>query len=313
MWNLILNFLKIVLFGIVEGITEWLPVSSTGHMIILEKFLSISSFTNANFYDLFEVVIQLGAIMAVIVTFFKKLWPFGYDKTKEEKKEIWRTWLNIIIACVPAAVVGLFLDDWLNSIFYNFLSVSIVLIIYGVVFIVMEYLFKKTNKSFKTDEVNKLNWKMAAIIGLAQMLALIPGTSRSGITIIAAMMIGCTRTVSAEFSFYLSIPIMIGASLYKGAKFIVKGYEMPADGPYYLIVGCLVAFLVSLVTIKYFLKLIKTKSFTGFGIYRVALGTVLLILFFTTSLNGDTSYTATLVSSLSQMLPSKLNIILNNA
>jgi len=290
-----INFLKIILFGIVEGVTEWLPISSTGHMIILEQWLSISSFTSPEFYDLFEVVIQFGAILAVIITFFAKLWPFGKSKTKEEKTSIWKTWLNIVIACVPAGIVGLLCDDFLHDHLYNFLTVSITLIVYGVIFIILETYIKKTDKKFKVDEVKSLTWKMALIIGVAQMLALIPGTSRSGITIIAALMIGCSRSAAAEFSFFLSIPIMVAASLYKGAKFAIKGYTMPNNGYWYLLVGCAVALIVSIVTIKFFMKLIKNKSFMGFGIYRVVLGTVLMVLYFT--IVKDSSSTSMLINA----------------
>lgn len=310
--DIIVKFLKIVLFGIVEGITEWLPISSTGHMIILEQWLSISSFTSPQFYELFQVVIQFGAIVAVIVTFFKKLWPFDSRLSKDEKKNIWLTWLNILIACIPAGIIGLLCDNWMNDHLYNFLTVSITLIVYGVIFIVLEVLFKKNNKEFKVNEVRQITWKMALIIGLAQVLALIPGTSRSGVTIIVAMIIGCSRGTSAEFSFYLSIPIMIAASLYKGAKFVIKGYEMPVDGPYYLIVGCVVAFFVSLIVIKYFMKLIRSKSFFGFGVYRVALGTILLILYFTVVKDStNTSYLINTLDSLS-LLNQQKGVLLSN-
>ena len=310
--DIIVNFLKIVVFGIVEGITEWLPISSTGHMIILEQWLSVSAFTSPQFYELFQVVIQFGAIVAVIVTFFKKLWPFGGRLSKEDKKSVWLTWLNIFIACVPAGIVGLLFDDWMNDHLYNFLTVSIALIVYGVVFIVLEVLFKKKGKEFKVREVKDITWEMALIIGLAQVLALIPGTSRSGVTIIAAMIIGCSRGTSAEFSFCLSIPIMVAASLYKGAKFIVKGYEMPTYGYYYLIVGCLVAFLVSLVVIKYFMKLLRSKSFLGFGVYRVIFGAVLLILYFTAVKDSaNTNYLINTIDSLS-LLNRHKGILLSN-
>ena len=305
-----LHLLIVILFGFVEGITEWLPVSSTGHLIVLEEWLSISKFTSPEFYELFEVVIQLGAITAVIVTFFKKLWPFGANKTKEEKKATWKLWLNILIACVPAAIVGLLLDDFLDQYLYNFLTVSITLLVYGVAFVVIEYEMKIRETPLKKTDLQFLNWKDALIIGLAQVLALIPGTSRSGVTIIAALLLSYNRSTAAEFSFLLSIPVMVGASLFKAVKFVVKGYSMPDNGILYLAVGCLVAAVTSFFVIKFFLKLIRGRSFVGFGLYRIALGSVLLILYFALIMNAGTLPPAT--SDVSELV-SSTSIALKNA
>ncbi|MBS1476889.1 MAG: undecaprenyl-diphosphate phosphatase, partial [Acholeplasmatales bacterium] len=242
-----LNLLKSVLYGIIEGITEWLPISSTGHMILLDEWLKVEGIYGKSFWDLFLVVIQLGAIIAVVLCFFSKLWPFSKTKTSEEKKDTWRLWLNVLIACVPAAIIGLLLDDWLNEHFYNFTTVAIMLIVYGVLFIVIERFNKK--RTFKITDCKQITWKLALIIGLVQLLALIPGTSRSGVTILGAMLIGLNRETSAEFSFFLSIPVMFGASLLKIVKFFIEGNAITGDQLAFLGVGCIVAFLVSIVVI----------------------------------------------------------------
>ena len=272
----ILDILLAILYGIVEGITEWLPVSSTGHMIILEDFLHFQNISE-DFFELFLVVIQLGAILAVILSFFTKLFPFGKSKPKEEKKEIWRTWGLILIACLPAAIIGLIFDDLLDQYLYNKLTVSITLIIYGILFIVIEYFTSK--KQINYEEVRNFSWKTALIIGGAQVLALIPGTSRSGVTILAALLIGCSRSSACEFSFYLSIPVMFGASLLKTVKFIMKGAVLSTNEIMILVVGCLVAFLVSLLIVKLLMKYIKKHDFKVFGYYRILLGIVLIILY----------------------------------
>ena len=211
-WNW-LTFLKVILFGIVEGITEWLPISSTGHMIILEEALGMESAFGPNgsaFWEFFLVFIQFGAILAVIAVFFKELWPWTRSKTPDDRKKIYWTWLYILIACLPAAVVGLFLDDFLDTYLYNFITVSVTLIIYGLAFIVIELFLRKAKKEPLINDLSAFTWKTALIIGAAQILSLIPGTSRSGVTILAALLIGCNRETSAKFSFYVSIPIMIG-------------------------------------------------------------------------------------------------------
>lgn len=280
-----MDILKAILFGIIEGITEWLPVSSTGHMIILESFLKVEETYGREFWSLFLVVIQLGAILAVIVCFFNKLNPFfgkslvdnSRSKSKEEKKKIWMLWAKVIVACIPAAVVGLVLDDWLDSHLYNSITVAITLIIYGVGFIALEIWNKK--RSFKINDIDELSWKTALFIGCFQLLSLIPGTSRSGVTILGAMILLCNRSVASEFSFFLSIPVMIGASLLKIVKFFINGGSLNSNNVIFLIVGCIVAFVVSMLVIKLLLSYIKKHDFKPFGWYRIALGIILIILF----------------------------------
>lgn len=273
-----IDILKSILFGIIEGITEWLPVSSTGHMIILESLLDVKETYGAAFWDFFLVAIQLGAIIAVIICFFNKLWPFGKNKDVEVKKNTWLIWLKVIVACLPAAVIGLLFDDWLNEHLYNSITVSITLIIYGILFIVIEIFNKKRN--FKINDMKDLTISTALIIGFIQLLSLIPGTSRSGVTILGAMLIGCNRTVSAEFSFFLSIPVMLGASLLKGIKFFIDN-TITTNQIIFLVVGLLVAFIVSMLVIKLLMKYIKKHDFKIFGIYRIILGIILIILFVT--------------------------------
>lgn len=269
------NLLKSILYGIVEGVTEWLPISSTGHMILLDEWLDVESMYGKPYWDLFLVVIQLGAIIAVVLCFFNKLWPFTKNKTKEEKKDTWKLWLNVLIACVPAAIIGLLFDDWLDAHFYNFTTVAIMLIVYGVIFIVVEIFNKK--RTFKISDCKQITWKVALVIGIVQLLALIPGTSRSGVTILGAMLIGLNRESSAEFSFFLSIPVMFGASLLKIVKFFIDGNTITGEGAAFLAVGCIVAFIVSIVVIKFLLKYIKGHDFKVFGIYRIILGIILII------------------------------------
>lgn len=285
----LLNIFKIVLFGIVEGITEWLPISSTGHMIILEEVLDVQKiFVGGKaFWDFFLVAIQLGAILAVIVCFFNKLNPlWGKSledssrlKSKEEKKRIWIMWAKVLLACLPAAIIGLLLDDWLDEMFYNSITVSITLIFYGVLFIVMEIWNRKRN--FQTLDVRGLSFKTAFLIGCIQLLALIPGTSRSGVTILGAMLLLCNREVACEFSFFLSIPVMFGASLLKGVKYIIEVEAVAFSDLWLLCIGAFMAFVVSLLIIKFLMRFIKKHDFTGFGVYRILLGILLLILFFT--------------------------------
>jgi undecaprenyl-diphosphatase len=284
--------------GIVEGITEWLPISSTGHMIILEQWIGLESVMGSDLWDFFLVVIQLGAILAVIVNFFSRLWPFGKNKTRKEKEDIRYIWLNIIVACVPAAIIGYFADDWLESHLYNFITVAVMLIFYGIAFIVIETIFKKKKVSFKVNDVKEMSWKAALVIGFAQVLAMIPGTSRSGVTILAAMLIGCDRKTSAEFSFFISIPVMIGASLLKGVKFASSGSSISGIQIAYILVGCLVAFVVSIVAIRMLLKFIKNNSFIGFGYYRIALGLVLIVYYVVCINTGN----AELVSSTTDVI-----------
>lgn len=272
----IIEILKVILFGIVEGITEWLPISSTGHMILLEEFVNLN--VTEEFWKLFLVVIQLGAILAVVYYFFSKLNPFSKTKNEEEKKETWRLWFKVAIACVPAAIIGFILDDFLDKHLYNFLTVSLMLIVYGILFILIE-IFRK-NKETKVEDVKQITYKTALIIGFVQLLALIPGTSRSGVTILGAMMLGCSRTTSAEFSFFLSIPVMVGASLFKGLKFYIN-FGLPSGNELVLLgIGMIVAFLVSMLVIKFLMNFIKKRDFKIFGWYRIILGIILLAYFF---------------------------------
>ncbi|MBQ9783569.1 MAG: undecaprenyl-diphosphate phosphatase [Clostridia bacterium] len=268
----ILELLKSLLFGIVEGITEWLPISSTGHMILLNEFLSLN--VSEKFWEMFQVVIQLGAILAVIVLFFGKLNPFAPSKTAAEKKGTWRLWGLVILAVLPSAVIGLLLDDWLDEHFYNYITVAVALIVYGVAFILIEKLRK--NQRTRVERVEDLTARDALLVGGFQVLAVIPGTSRSGSTILGGMLFGLSRTAAAEFSFYLAIPTMAGASLLKAVKYFLEGNVPSAQEWVLLGVGCLVAFLVSLLVIRYLMDYVRRHSFSAFGIYRIVLGILVL-------------------------------------
>ncbi len=268
----IIEILKTILLGIVEGITEWLPISSTGHMILLNEFLPLN--VTSEFWEMFEVVIQLGAILAVIVLFFHKLNPFAPSKAKEEKRGTWRLWFRVIAAVIPSAVIGLLFDDWLNEHFYNYWVVAIALIVYGIAFIVIERTRKE--KAVRVDRTEDITWRDALMIGTFQILAIIPGTSRSGSTILGAMMFGLSRTAAAEFSFYLAIPTMAGASLLKGAKYFLDGNTVSGQEWAILLVGCLTAFVVSLLVIRYLMDYVRRHSFSAFGIYRIVLGALVL-------------------------------------
>ncbi len=269
---LIIELLKTVLFGIVEGITEWLPISSTGHMILLNEFVSLK--VTPEFWEMFEVVIQLGAILAVLVLFFGKLNPFAPSKSNAEKKETWQLWLRVIVAVLPSAVIGLLLDDWFHAKFYNYVTVAVALVVYGVAFILIEK--SRKSKSFRVNDVSEITYKDALLIGAFQVLAIIPGTSRSGSTILGAMLFGLSRGAAAEFSFYLAIPTMAGASLLKGAKFFLDGNTLGGTEWAILLVGCAVAFLTSLLVIRYLMDYVKRHSFSAFGVYRIILGVLVL-------------------------------------
>jgi undecaprenyl-diphosphatase len=265
---------KSILFGIVEGITEWLPISSTGHMILLEEFVKIKP---EEFFELFEVVIQLGAIMAVVVLYFKSIWPLKKEKGKVVfDKHILDLWGKILVACVPAAIIGLLLDDWIDDHFYNSIVVSLALIVYGVIFIVLE---NKKVGSRKTKSVDKITYKQALQIGIFQLLALIPGTSRSGSTIIGGLLIGLERATAAEFTFFLAIPVMAGASLLKLLKYLKAGLAFSGLQIGVLIVACITAFVVSLFVIKFLINYIRKHDFKVFGYYRIALGILVLLYF----------------------------------
>lgn len=271
---LMLEILKAVLFGIVEGITEWLPVSSTGHMIILDEFIQLDC--TPEFLEMFLVVIQLGAIMAVVILFWNKIFPFQFkDKTKPviEQDKI-MLWLKIIVACVPAAVVGLLFDELFEKLFYHAIPVAIALIVFGVAFIVVERMNK--GRRAKIRKLSDISFKTALIIGVFQLIAAIfPGTSRSGATIVGALLIGVSRKVAAEFTFFLAIPVMFGASLLKLVKF---GFSFTPDEFVILIVGMAVSFMVSLFVIKFLMDYIKKHDFQIFGWYRIALGLVVIVL-----------------------------------
>lgn len=270
-----MDIIKAIIFGIVEGITEWLPISSTGHMIILQDLIHLS--VSEEFYKLFEVVIQLGAILAVVVMYFKVICPFGFKKTKEETKDTFNLWGKILVACLPAAIIGILLDDWLDEHLYNSIVVSITLILYGIIFIVIESINLKNKK---TTELKNITYKQALYIGIFQLLSLIPGTSRSGSTIIGGLLVGLDRKVAAEFTFFLAIPVMVGASLLKLVKYVLNiGFTFATSELIILGIGCLVAFIVSILIIKYLINYIRKHDFKPFGIYRIILGIIVIIYF----------------------------------
>ena len=273
-----IEIFKAIILGIIEGITEWLPVSSTGHMILVDEFLRLDA--SEGFKELFFVVIQLGAILSVPVMFFDKLNPFGKSKSEEDKNKVLSLWIKVLVGVVPAGVIGVLFDDWFDEHFYNYVVVSLALIIYGIAFIAIEkYRDKREVKAFAVNDVYDITYKDAVKIGLFQVLSLIPGTSRSGSTIIGGMLSGVSRSASAEFSFFMAIPIMLGASLLKILKFIMAGLAMTTLEIWMLIVGIVVSFLVSLVSIKFLMEFVRRHSFTAFGIYRIVLGAVVLIYF----------------------------------
>ena len=271
----LLEILKVVFLGIIEGITEWLPISSTGHMILADEFIRLN--VSAGFKEMFLVVIQLGAILAVPVVFWKKLFPLGKGIDSEEKKRIWSLWFKVAVGVAPAAVLGFLLDDLLDKHLYNYVVVSIALVVYGVAFILVEHL--KKDKEYRIDSVYDITYKDALIIGAYQVLSLVPGTSRSGSTILGGMLTGVSRTASAEFSFFMAIPVMLGASGLKILKFIAGGYTATPFELLLLFIGISVAFLVSLVVIEFLMSFVKRHSFKAFGIYRIALGLVVLTYF----------------------------------
>ena len=266
----LIELLKAVVFGIVEGITEWLPVSSTGHLILLEKFLPLG--ISPDFYEMFQVVIQLGAILAVVLLFFQKLNPFSPKKDAVARQNTWLLWGKVIVAVLPSAILGLAFDDWMDAHFYNYIVVSIALIFYGIAFLFVE----KVRKSTPMDTVDAIDWKTALLIGCFQCLSLIPGTSRSGSTILGALLLGVSRSAGAEFSFFLAIPTMLGASALKLLKFLMEGITATATEWGVLAVGCVVSFLVSVLVIRGLMEYVRKRSFAPFGIYRIALGILVL-------------------------------------
>ena len=269
---MISELIKVIILGIVEGITEWLPISSTGHMILVEEFLQLN--VSQDFMEMFRVVIQLGAILAVCLVYFHKLNPFAPSKSRNEKKATMQLWFKVIVGCLPAAVIGLAFNDTIDAIFYNPRTVAATLILYGILFILVE----NYNKGRKpaTRKLSRLTYKTAFLIGIFQVLALIPGTSRSGATILGAILLGCSRYVAAEFSFFLSIPVMFGASLLKILKF---GFHYSGNEIVILITGMLVAFIVSIIAIRFLMGYIKKNDFKAFGIYRIVLGIIVIVYF----------------------------------
>ena len=266
--------LKAIFLGIVEGITEWLPVSSTGHMILFDEFIKLN--VSDDFKEMFFVVIQLGAILAVPTLFWNRLWPFGKSKTEEQRRGIISLWIKVIVGAVPAAVLGFLLDDILDEYLYTPWVVAITLILYGIAFILIEFLHKRQSKTFRVENVNDLTYRDALTIGAFQVLSLIPGTSRSGSTILGGMLTGVSRTASAEFSFFMAIPIMLGASGLKILKLILEGVSVSTLEIGLLLIGIAVAYLVSLAVIKFLMDFVKRHSFTPFGVYRIVLGIIVI-------------------------------------
>ena len=271
-----MELLKAVLFGIVEGVTEGLPISSTGHMILLNEFITLN--VSDEFRSMFDVVIQLGAILAVIVLFFHKLNPFSPRKTEGEKKQTWQLWFKVIAAIIPSGIVGVLFDDWMEAHFHNATVVSIALIVYGVAFILVERRNARRVGGKTVEGVYAIDYKTALLIGCFQCLSLIPGTSRSGSTILGAILIGVGRSAGAEFSFFMAIPTMLGASAIKGLKFLLSGVAATGTEIGVLIVGCVVSFVVSLLVIRGLMEYVRRHSFSAFGVYRIILGVVVLVL-----------------------------------
>ena len=272
----VLGILKAILFGVVEGITEWLPISSTGHMILLDEFVHMD--VSKEFWDMFLVVIQLGAILAVVVLYWKKIFPFDFSRKAKSvvRQDVFVLWFKILAACIPAAVVGLLFDEILEKYLYNAVTVAIMLILFGVGFILIENLNR--GKKARVRRLDRLSYKDALIIGLFQLIAAVfPGTSRSGATILGGLLIGVSRTVAAEFTFFLAIPVMLGASLLKIVRF---GFSFTGMEAALLLVGMLVAFVVSLIVIRFLMGYIKKHDFKVFGWYRIVLGLLVLLYFF---------------------------------
>ena len=277
-----IEILKAIVYGIVEGITEWLPVSSTGHLILVEQLIPFKG-VSENFFDMFDVVIQLGAILAVVILFWNKIWPFALTKKERKgqtgiasyfKKDIWALWFKILVSTIPAAVIGLLFDDLFNALFYNPTCVALALIVFGIAFIIIERWHK--GRTFKINSLSEITYKTALLIGVFQVMAAIfPGTSRSGATIVGALLIGVSRTVAAEYTFFLAIPVMFGASLLKVVKF---GFSFTALEIGVLITGTFVSFAVSLLAVRFLMEYVKKHDFLLFGWYRIILGAIVLVL-----------------------------------
>lgn len=273
------DWLRVIILGIVEGVTEWLPVSSTGHLILMNRLWPGNSvvFTEA-FTSMFDVIIQLGAILAVVTVFFHKLNPISSYKTETQKKNTWSLWLKVIVGVIPAVIAGLLLDDWMDEHLYNWVTVAVTLIFYGVVFIVLERVY--ADREVKITRFSQLSLRTALLIGLFQVLALVPGTSRSGITIIGALILGCSRFIATEYTFYLAIPVMFGASALKLFKYLFIR-KMAVTGLQFavLIVAMAVAYGVSIFVIRFLMSFVKRHDFSSFGVYRIILGLVVLLVF----------------------------------
>ncbi len=298
-FDVLIEALKAMVLGIVEGITEWLPISSTGHMILVDEFIQLN--VSPDFLVLFLVVIQIGSIMAVIVSFFHKLNPFSPKKTQVEQRKTWRMWGMVAIGCIPAAVFGILFDEWVNQNLYSAWVVAAMLIVYGIIFIVIEQRNRRRAEKllqtseqprgkhakpitaedaekelFKVTDPYEVDWKMALKIGLFQCLAIIPGTSRSGATIIGGMLCGCSRTAAAEFTFFLAIPVCFGWGLVRAVRYMLNGLVMSQTEIIVLIVGTLTAFIMGVIAIRFLMGYIKKNDFTIFGIYRIVLGAIVL-------------------------------------
>ncbi len=270
-----IEVLKAILFGIVEGITEWLPVSSTGHLILLNEFINLE--VSAEFQRMFDVVIQLGAILAVIVLFFNKLNPFGKNKSEEKKKATWELWLKVCLAILPSGVVGILFDDWMEAHLHSGIPVALALIVYGVAFLFVER--RNAGKAPRIGKVWSIDYKTALYIGLFQCLSLVPGTSRSGSTILGAILLGVGRSAASEFSFFMAIPTMLGASAIKLLKFLLSEAEFGGQELVLLLVGTVVSFVVSMAAIRALMNYVRRHSFSAFGVYRIVLGLVVLAWF----------------------------------
>ena len=277
--NTLIELLKSLLFGIVEGVTEWLPISSTGHLILLNELVRLN--VSDEFWSMFEVVIQLGAILAVIVLFFHKLNPFAPSKSAGQKKETWILWLKVILSIIPSGLVGILLDDWMDAHLHTPTVVAAALIVYGIAFLFLEKL--RPQNASSVSQVGQISYRTALLIGCFQVLALIPGTSRSGSTILGAMLLGLSRAAAAEFSFFMAIPVMVGASGVKVLGFASylseSGTSLPAVAWGALAIGCVVSFAVSMVVIRFLMDFVKRHSFSAFGYYRIALGALVLLYF----------------------------------
>ena len=270
-----IEILKAILFGIVEGVTEWLPISSTGHLILLNEFVKLN--VSEEFSQMFDVVIQLGAILAVIVLFFRKLNPFDGRKKPAEKKQTWRLWFTVLLSIIPSGLVGVLFDDWMEAHLHTAPVVALMLIVYGVAFILVERYNARREPAI--TGVYDIDPKTALLIGAFQCLSLIPGTSRSGSTILGAILLGVSRSAGAEFSFFMAIPTMVGASAIKALKFLLSGVAITGTEIGVLIVGCVVSFLVSLLVIRGLMEYVRRHSFAAFGVYRIVLGIVVLVFF----------------------------------